>query len=431
MKKKSLTLVVLVLALLGLTKAAFAQADGEERVIIGFKDETGQQAAEKHRAWVYESGGKVRHSYRFLPGVAARLTKKQILRLKTDSRVAYVEADSKVYALDAELDNSWGVKHIGAGNVHSYNKGTGVKVAVIDTGIDYDHPDLSANYYGGHDFVNDDVDPMDDNGHGTHCAGIVAALDNGIGVIGVAPEAHLYAIKVLDSGGSGYLSDVVAGIEWAIENHVQIISMSFGSNSQSQAMQDACNKAYNDGLLLVAAAGNDYSSWGGWWEMDTVDYPARYDTIIAVGATDKNNNKASWSSTGPTLELASPGVSIYSTYWNNSYKTISGTSMACPHVAGVAALVWAGEPGLSNAQVRTRLRETAIDLGSAGRDQWYGYGLVDADGAVPGQSNNIPVAHNDNNVITPEDTAVIINVLANDTDADNEPLTVTNLTQHS
>lgn len=178
------------------------------------------------------------------------------------------------------------------------------------------------------------------------------------------------------------MSDVVAGIQWAIDNEMDIISMSLGSNSHSATLQAACDNAYEAGILLVAAAGNDYQGWR-FWEWDTVDYPARYDSVIAVGATNASDTKASWSSTGPDLELAAPGVSIYSTYLGGGYATMSGTSMACPHVAGVAALVWAGEPELTKDQVRARLRTTADDLGDPGRDEWYGYGLLDADEAAP------------------------------------------------
>ena len=230
MKKICLIAGITLLGLLalGLTKASFARRNPSgrsRRVLIGFKDGTGPQAAERRRHYVRERGGRVRRSYRYLPVAAAELSESQISRLRADPRVAYIEEDGEVHAL-AELDDSWGVKHIGAGNVHPNNKGTGIKVAIIDTGINYLHPDLDNNYVEGYDFVNGDDDPMDDHGHGTHCAGIVAAEDNGQGVIGVAPEASLYAVKVLNSGGSGYLSNVVAGIEWAIDNNIDIISMS-------------------------------------------------------------------------------------------------------------------------------------------------------------------------------------------------------------
>ncbi len=377
-------------ALLALTEGNFAQQRGPaRRVLIGFKDGTGRQAIEGRRALIRGRGGEVRRSYRFLPTVSAELPEAQISSLRADPRVAYIEEDGLVHALDAELDNSWGVKRIGAGNVHPSNKGTGVKVAIIDTGIDYTHPDLNGNYVGGHDFVNDDADPKDDEGHGTHVAGIIAAEDNDNGVVGVAPQASLYAVKVLDSGGSGYISDVVAGIEWAIEEGAHIISMSLGTNSNYQTLRDACDQASAAGILVVAAAGNDYAKRRG-TEQDTVDYPARYNSVIAVGATDTTNARASWSSTGPALELAAPGVAVYSTYMGGGYATMSGTSMACPHVAGTAALILAANPG---ANVRSVLQETADDLGASGRDKWYGFGLVDADEAAGTPAGNqVPVA---------------------------------------
>jgi subtilisin family serine protease len=250
------------------------------------------------------------------------------------------------------------------------------ELAILDTGIDSRHPDLSANCKGGYDFANDDSYPMDDNGHGTHCAGIVAAADNDEGVVGVAPEAHLYAVKVLNSGGSGYWSDVIAGIQWSVNNSMEVISMSFGGG-YSESMEAACDAAYNAGIVVVASAGNSGNPPG---KGDNVGYPAGYSSVIAVAATDSSDNRARWSSTGPAVELAAPGVSIYSTYLGGGYATMSGTSMACPHVAGTAALVIASSGG----DVRQCLQATADDLGVAGRDDLYGYGLVDADGdALP------------------------------------------------
>jgi subtilisin family serine protease len=221
---------------------------------------------------------------------------------------------------------------------------------------------------------------MDDNGHGTHCAGIIAAVDNDIGVIGVAPEAFLYAYKVLDSSGSGYESDVIAAINQAVIDGIQIISMSLGSDGASSTLELACNNAQAAGVLLVAAAGNDYRG-NKRIEWDTVDYPGRFDSVIAVGATDQYDEKASFSSTGPNVEIAAPGVSILSTYPGNRYVTASGTSMATPHVAGVAALIFASGVW-SAAEVRNMMKTTADDLGASGTDYWYGYGLVDADEAA-------------------------------------------------
>jgi subtilisin family serine protease len=355
--------------------------DGLVKVLIGFKEKPGPA----EQAIVKGAGGKIKYTYKLIPAIAASIPEVAIEALKKNPNITNIEFDSEVYALDAELDNSWGVKRIGAGIVHeSGNKGAGVKIAIIDTGIDYNHEDLNANFNKnllGYDFVNSDNDPMDDDGHGTHVAGIIAAEDNDDGVVGVAPDAELYALKVLDDTGSGYMSDVVLAIQWATDpdgdgsasDRLDIINMSLGGQ-KNIFLEWACNLAYLDGLLLVAAAGN-----GG-----SVIYPAAYDSVIAVSATDRDDALASFSSTGKQVELAAPGVNINSTLPGNEYsgETWSGTSMASPHVAGTAALVWKANPAWSNDEVRTRLQETAEDLGAVGWDSKYGYGLVDADEAA-------------------------------------------------
>jgi len=353
-------------------------------VIIMFKDKTDKDLIKQH-------GGEIKSVYQIKPAVAVSLPQKAIDALEKNPKIAFIVPDLEIFTMAETLD--WGVDRIDADIVHEYNKGTGVKVAIMDTGIDYDHPDLAANYKGGYDFGgrlvwlgrNDD-DPMDKQGHGTHCAGIVAAVKgNDIGVIGVAPEAYLYAVKVFDDRGNGRYSDVIEGLEWCIDNDIQVISMSFGSaySAGDPGIEPWINAAYDAGILLVGAAGNEGSG------EDTVIYPARYANVIAVAATDRNNNRASWSSTGPDVELAAPGVSIYSTYLGGGYATMSGTSMACPHVAGTAALaIEAGE-----GDVRQRLKDTADDLGTTGKDNQYGHGLVDADEAAPPTGNQPPVAN--------------------------------------
>jgi subtilisin len=332
--------------------------------------------------------------------IAVKATPEVLEQLAQRPEVKLIEQDYKVKALGETLP--WGVDRIdaelvwngtenGTDVVAGRNAGDGINVAIIDTGVDMDHPDLADNMKGGHRFVDNgttsDDDYMDDFGHGTHCAGIIAAVDNDIGVIGVSPHVSLYAVKVFkqyEDGYYAYVSDVVRGIEWAVDNGMKIISMSLGSNSYSAALQDACDNTYNTGLLLVAAAGNDGNAEG---TDDNVDYPARYDSVIAVAATDKNNKRAIsqiWnSSTGPAVELAAPGVSIYSTWRNDTYAISNGTSMACPHVAGTAALVWKAYPEYNNTQVREKLQSTAEDLGASGRDDEFGYGLVDTENATP------------------------------------------------
>lgn len=372
--KKILAVAMIAIFLVSLGGTAIAGPSQPERipVIVVFKERPDAALVRAH-------GGGIKYTYHIIPGIACSLSQSAIDALTKNPNIAYIEADGVVHAIDAELDSSWGVEHIGAGIVHEYNKGTGVKVAIIDTGIDYTHPDLDANYKGGYDFVNDDADPMDDNGHGTHCAGIVAAEDNEIGVIGVAPEAHLYAVKVLDSSGSGYLSDVIAGIDWSVSNDLQIISLSLGTDTDYQSLHDACDRAYNSGIVLVAAAGNDGNPPG---RGDNVDYPGAYNSVIAVAAIDDADARARQSSTGPAVELSAPGVDILSTYLGD-YAYGSGTSMACPHVTGTVALAMMSYSTYDNVQIRTLLQTTADDLGAAGFDTKYGYGLVDADEAAP------------------------------------------------
>lgn len=324
-------------------------------------------------------GGKVKQKYHLIPGMAAELPLAQVDALRRHPRVRVVEPDGDVEILAQTLP--WGIDRVDAERVHPTNKGTGVKIAIVDTGIAYNHEDLAANYAGGVDLCtrDSDDDPMDYHNHGSHCAGIAAAADNEVGVVGVAPEASLYAVQVLNQDGMGYTSDLIAGIQWCADSGMQIVSMSFRM-SDTESGRLTCDNAYAAGLLLVAAAGNYYSRK----IADTVTVPARYDSVIAVAATDSADKRASFSSTGPAVELAAPGVDILSCY-KTGYGLMSGTSMACPHVAGAAALVWAANPTMTAAQVRQQLDSTALDLGGRkliGRDPQFGYGLLQADTAA-------------------------------------------------
>lgn len=276
----------------------------------------------------------------------------------------------------------WGVDRIDADLAWATSTGDPAKVAVIDTGIDLKHPDLMDNIKGGANFTTA-KNYNDDNGHGTHVAGTVGALSNAIGVVGVAPLADLYAVKVLDRTGSGYLSWVIAGLNWAAQNGMQVANMSLGTSSYSATFEQAVKNAYGAGLIMVAAAGNSY---GG-----AVGYPAKFAEVIAVSATDSSDNLASFSSVGPEVDFAAPGVSIYSTYKESTYKTLSGTSMASPHVAGTVALVLSVPVGAWDAnlngvwdesEVRSKLQATAWDLGTVGLDNQFGWGLVNAFGAT-------------------------------------------------
>jgi subtilisin/minor extracellular protease Epr len=414
-KKCMVILIVLILLAIPIVVLGSAKETNYKNVIIGFKEKPN----EADERLIRECGGITKHTYHIINAKAVRLPEHAIEHIKKNPRVKYVEPDYEVHILQETLP--WGVDRIDADIVWGYdNKGIGVNVCVIDTGIDYTHPDLNDNYKGGYDFVNDDADPLDDNGHGTHCAGIAAAENNSIGVVGVAPNASLYAVKVLDRLGSGWLSDCIAGIEWAVDNNMDVVSMSWGSSVYSAALEDACNAAYSAGLVLVAAAGNDGD---GDATTNEYSYPAAYDSVIAVGATDSSDAIASFSNSGPYLELAAPGVNIYSTLptyrvtltrtYGYDYGTLSGTSMACPHVSGVAALVIASDPTLTNEEVRYRLNSTADDLGAVGWDAAYGYGLVDADGAAgidvvgPAISNLNPADGSFINDVTPTISALL------------------------
>jgi subtilisin family serine protease len=355
-----------------------AREDAKSRVIITFRDAPTGSDIRK----VSDAGGNVTRLFKIVPSLAAELPASAIEGLRADPRVLLVEPDRRVQLLDAELDSSWGVKRIGSGLVHPTNEGAGVKVAVIDTGIDYNHTELDGNYVSGYDFVNNDGNPMDDQGHGTMVSGVIAAEDNGSGVVGVAPQARLYGVKVLDASGSGWESDVIAGVDWARTNGMQVVNMSLGSSSASYSFQTAIANAQNAGLVLVAAAGNAGNCYA---TGDNVTYPGRFSQVIAVAATDSNDLRACFSSTGSAVDIAAPGVSTLTTYRGGGYRSASGTSLASPHVAGTAALVIASGVS-SNTAVRDRLLTTADDLGANGRDSLYGYGLVDADEAAGGSS---------------------------------------------
>jgi subtilisin family serine protease len=460
----------------------------------------------------------VSRSFSIIPAVAAQLDANQVKQLRENPDVAYIEPDYKIYALGSvstttesssnidALSSSqtipYGITMVNAPAVWSRTKGAGVRVALMDTGISMYHPDRG-NVIGSVSYVlNETVE--DFAGHGTHTSGTIAAADNNIGVVGVAPQAGLLIAKVLNNTGSGQISWLISGIEWAVNNNAKVISMSLGSYDYSAALDTACSNALGAGTLLVAAAGND--------NVNTPLYPAALSSVISVMAVDQDKNKASFSNYGPDVALAAPGVDVYSTVpvdsyavadavWNSAshqanvvlgtangtagglicncglatgadegntcpdsvagkiahirrgditfaqkvahaqskgaigviisnnldgnffgtlsdgtplvvvsiskadgdelqtlaesgitgtvlvdadlYAYYSGTSMACPHVAGVAALVFAADHyNITPQEVSDILFNSAQDLGQSGRDDIFGYGLVDANAAL-------------------------------------------------
>ena len=473
-----------------------------------------------------------RHHFDIIPAISADLDANELEEVSKNPDVAYIEPDYKIYALgdvnDITAESAtigslagppqsipYGISLVNAPLVWERTKGTGVRVAVLDTGISMYHPDRG-NVAASVSFAMDgsNVIPVEDfHGHGTHTSGTIAAADNNIGVVGVAPEADLLIGKVLDNNGSGDTSWVISGIEWAVTNNAKVISMSLGSDTYSSALDTACSNAKAAGVIIFAAAGND--------NVSTPSYPAALPAVISVAAVDSTKTKASFSNYGTTIGLSAPGVSVYSTIpllkaaditadavWSNTshqsniiegtapgtvsgeicncglgtglttqdscpdtvagniahirrgtitfaakvayaqskgaigvivsnnvsgnfngtladgsplvvvsisqadgdaletlaqsgisgtvttdgtvYTYYSGTSMACPHAAGVAALViGAAHYNITPDEVKNLLFNTAQDLGTAGRDDYYGYGLADAEAALTLEKINI------------------------------------------
>ncbi len=282
----------------------------------------------------------------------------------------------------------WNISMVNAEKTWQRTTGRGISVAILDTGIDDDHPDLRV--CGGVSFVPNIKSWDDDHSHGTHCAGIVAARNDAGGIVGVAPEAELYAVKVLSARGSGQTSWILAGMGWCVRNRIRVASLSLGSNVHSPdtpcsiAYQTAAERLAEAGCVVVAAAGNSGRESNHW-----VGQPARCSGFMAVAAVDRNGRKADFSSWGPPsldrlegVEISAPGVAIRSTTPGGRYSIKSGTSMACPHVSGAAALVAEIRPTWSPAQIRERLKATAGDLGSPGNDPQTGTGLLDCLAAI-------------------------------------------------
>jgi len=328
--------------------------------------------------------------------------------MRRDPAVEYAELDYLISVAiipsDPRWENQWAPAKIGAPAAWEITTGSEeIVIAVLDTGVKLDHPDLAAtvwtnpgeipangldddqngkvdDVHGWHFYHQcsgseclpfEDDDLRDDNGHGTHVAGIAAAeTDNQVGIAGISWGAQLMPVKVLDEYGGGWYSDVIAGIVYAADNGADVVNLSLGGEESSQALQEAVDYSHAQGVLLIAATGNT----GG-----TVLYPAACDHVLGVGATDVNDVRPGFSNYGPETDVVAPGVSIYSTWpWLDGYWHKSGTSMAAPHAAGLAALIWSARPDLSNDQVAQAISRTALDLGAPGWDEFYGWGRIDA-----------------------------------------------------
>jgi uncharacterized repeat protein (TIGR02543 family) len=368
-----LAVLLMTCLILGSVQISAASQDSghqsKQRVIVLYDNALNKLL---NKSQLLKLTGTIDTDYKNVPAVVVSATQDEIDELKDTPHVIAVENDIIVSIEKQSVD--WGIDATDAASAWNLDyTGKGVKIAVLDTGI-ATHPDLTVA--GGVSFLaytNGSYE--DDHGHGTHVAGIIGADNNDIGVVGIAPDASIYAIKALDNSGDGYLSDIIKGIDWAISNDMDIINLSLGADSSMMIFEDAVNRAYQADVLVVAAAGNDGTASG---SGDTVDYPARYDSVIAVAAIDEQNNRAEFSSTGSSVEVTAPGVNIKSTYLNGSYVIMSGTSMATPYVSGDIALLMEANPSLNAVQIRQMLRENVIDLGASGKDNLYGCGLIQA-----------------------------------------------------
>ncbi|MEM1936434.1 MAG: S8 family peptidase [Sulfolobales archaeon] len=394
---RKLLCLAVVFILTSVLLPMFAEAcSASIRVIIGV-DLSGNYVRAKS---VVESLGSIVLEIPEISALVAEVPPHLLGYLKSLSFVKYVEEDKSI---KTSSEVRWNVEVVEAPEVWALNTAYGdaaygyqttIRVAVVDTGISYTHSDLygsidwcvvslrnTKTFYRGTSLKNCD----DPNGHGTHVAGIIAARLNGFGVAGVTPKAVLYAVRVLDANGGGYVSDVAKGIVEATKgpdntpgtsDDADVISMSLGG-PHSQTLYNAVLYAHSYNVVLVAAAGNEGAS--------TPSCPACYSEVIAVGAIDQNLSVPSWSNKNP--DLVAPGVDILSTWPRNRYAYLSGTSMACPHVSAIVALAQAariadGKDKLTPAQVKEILTTTATDLGSSGYDETYGYGLVNAIASV-------------------------------------------------
>ncbi len=329
-------------------------------------------------------GGEVLEVYSIIPAVHAVLPKNAINQLTENSKVEYITENSQIQAAGTLR---WAIENIGATQAWNQSTGEGVKIAVLDSGVG---PVNDLKVYGGYNFIDNNQDTRDAFGHGTLIAGIIAvSSSSSLGVAGVAPNAEIYAVKVLNDEGVGTLNQAISGIQWAIDHGMQIISMSWNLFDNSYALKQAVDNAYSKGILLVGAAGNAGEFMTG------VGCPACYDSVIAVSAVTEDNLQLDESCCGEEIELSAPGELTYSIGIDNTTWAGTGTSYSTAYVTGAAALVWAKNPSLTNIQVRNILDTTAIDLqpnDDQYRDIFFGYGLVNASAAVFATPTNFDAA---------------------------------------
>ncbi|MBK1811136.1 S8 family serine peptidase [Clostridium sp. YIM B02505] len=331
-------------------------------------------------------------------------------KLKNDSNIEIVQPNIKykksdlnnvsykinnISVNDSYLSSQWYINNLNILNALDYNSGSNITVAVVDTGIDYNHEDLANKVIGGIDYTG--TGSYNDNeGHGTHVAGTIAAIsNNGKGVTGIAPSTKLLAVKVLDENGDGDTLSISQGIIWAADHGAKIINLSLGSASPDQILKSSINYASSKGIILVAAAGND--------GLKNIYYPAAYDNVLSVGATNESNELASFSNFGDKIDLVAPGVNILSTVpsFYNNYEYMSGTSMATAVASGQFAILASNNPSLTVSSIKSNLKNYSFSNNAT--DKSYGAGIIDVTKAIAGQATTLKPVYNsitDNNTYT-------------------------------
>lgn len=337
-----------------------------------------QTDPQARRIAVEGAGGQVVQELRLIPAVAATFAQQQvhqaIVRLIGQGHgVVRVDEDLIFEAVGAAEPHAqqtpWGVDRVQAPLAWSRSRGAGAKVAILDTGVDPGHPDLRASIAGGFNAIVSTASWADDHGHGTHVAGVVAALDNQEGVVGVAPSSQIYAVKVLGRRGRGYWSDIAKGIEWCVHNEIPVLNMSISGRDGNETVRETVVAAHRAGVTIVVAAGN---TRGG-----PVGYPAVYEEVLAISASTSEDRFAKFSARGPEIDFIAPGANILSTAMGGGTMAADGTSAAAPHVAGLVALKLSRGGPWTPQGVRRALEGAAETLPGVSRNA-QGAGLVNA-----------------------------------------------------
>jgi len=350
----------------------------EDSILVKFKSSTSSK--EKKEILEDEAVGKPEKLRKF-PTYEIDVKKSEFREtlndLNKNKAVEYAEPNNNVYALvtpnDPSFGSQWGYSVTKAQSGWDTERGqtNEIKIAIVDTGVDIDHPDLSAKMLPGYDFVNNDSNPDDDEGHGSHVAGIAAAsTNNGVGVAGMSWGAKIIPVKSLNQFGSGTYQQVSNGITYAADRGARVINLSLGGYSYSKTLQNATDYAHAKGVVVVAAAGNSSSR--------RILYPAGNPHVVGVAATDSSDRRASFSNYNSSVDISAPGVSILSTYNGARYAYMNGTSMSAPFVSGLAGLVLSQNPSFSADQTANTMYQQSHDLGSPGRDDYFGYGRINA-----------------------------------------------------